>query len=227
MTNFYFPKGTWCSLFAPNVGDCITATQSQNFSLSSRVNESYVHLREGYVVPMQDATAIGARTTKDLQSHPVDLHILGTYRVPGVMSWTADGDYINDDGLTTVLAGNVNQYHFRATYTQTQGEVLTIQANNAMTASNYFDNTTLCAAVNSADFLGTIYVYNALAFKKNDVYFVQVAYEDDIDTYITVGSATFDPVTNRIVTTLEENLCLTRVFRITIRNLNTSAALSN
>jgi hypothetical protein len=57
---------------------------------------------------MQDAQSLGARTTKDLQQHPVDLHILGTYRVPGIMSWTADGDYINDDGITTQLQGNVN-----------------------------------------------------------------------------------------------------------------------
>jgi hypothetical protein len=93
-----------------------------------------------------------------------------------------------------------------------------------MTASNYFNNVTLCSNVNTADTLGTIYVYNALKFKKNDVYFVQVSYDDDIDTYITVGSAAYDPDTDRIVTTLEDTLCLTRVFRITIRNLNTAAA---
>lgn len=23
MTNFYFPKGTWCSLFAPSIGECL------------------------------------------------------------------------------------------------------------------------------------------------------------------------------------------------------------
>jgi hypothetical protein len=56
-----------------------------------------------------------------------------------------------------------------------------------MLASNYLDNTTLCSSVNSNDLLGNIYVYNALAFKKNDAYFVQVSYDDDIDTYVTVG----------------------------------------
>ncbi len=92
-----------------------------------------------------------------------------------------------------------------------------------MTATNYFNNVTLCSSVNVADTLGVIYVYNAHTFKKNDVYFVQVAYDDDIDTYVTVGSATYDPATDRIITNLEETLCLTRVFRITIRNLNTAA----
>jgi hypothetical protein len=27
-TDFYFPKGTWCSLFAPTVGDCLYFNQS-------------------------------------------------------------------------------------------------------------------------------------------------------------------------------------------------------
>jgi alpha-glucosidase (family GH31 glycosyl hydrolase) len=103
MTDFYFPKGTWCSLFAPTVGQCLQFNTSQNYTLPSRVNESFVHLREGFILPMQDATGLNAKTTKDLQFHPVDLHILGSYRVPGIMSWTADGDYINDDGVTTVL----------------------------------------------------------------------------------------------------------------------------
>jgi len=75
---------------------------------------------------MQDAKAIGARNTKDLQQHPVDLHILGNFRNPLSTNWTSEGDYINDDGVTTDLAGNVNQYHMRATYSYWQGETLTI-----------------------------------------------------------------------------------------------------
>jgi len=220
-TQFYFPKGTWCSLFAP-IGNCITMNASQYVELPSRINESFVHLREGFIVPMQDAQGLGARTTKDLQNHPVDLHILGSVRVPGVPNWSADGDYINDDGETIVLDGNVNQYHFRATYSQSLGETITLQVNQAMYASNHLDNTTMCADVNQADLLGNIYIYNAKSLKKNDVYFVQVSYDDDIDNYITVGSASYDTATDRIVTQMETLLCLSRVFRITIRNLNTA-----
>ena len=54
-TDFYFPKGTWCSLFAPAVGQCMTFNTSANYTLPSQVNESFVHLREGYIIPMQDA----------------------------------------------------------------------------------------------------------------------------------------------------------------------------
>ena len=102
-TQFYFPKGTWCSVFAPTIGECLYFNQSQKYTLPSRINESYVHLREGYIVPMQDATALGVRTTVDLQNAPVDLHILGSFNVPGVMNWQATGLYVNDDGMTTDL----------------------------------------------------------------------------------------------------------------------------
>jgi len=64
-TNFYFPAGTWCSVFAP-VGDCFYNAVSQNVSLASGLDKSFVHLREGYIVPMQDAVALKAKTTVDL-----------------------------------------------------------------------------------------------------------------------------------------------------------------
>jgi hypothetical protein len=34
------------------------------------------------------------------------------------MTWAAEGLYVNDDGLTTELGGNVNQYYIKATYNQ-------------------------------------------------------------------------------------------------------------
>jgi hypothetical protein len=44
------------------------------------------------------------------------------------MSWAAEGLYVNDDGLTTELNGNVNQYYIKATYTQQEtNETITVQ----------------------------------------------------------------------------------------------------
>lgn len=65
-TDFYFPAGTWCSLFE-NAGQCIYNEIGQNVSLPSQLNESYAHLREGYMVPLQDAAKLGVSTTHDLQ----------------------------------------------------------------------------------------------------------------------------------------------------------------
>jgi len=166
---------------------------------------------------MQNATALGARTTKDLQNAPVDLHILGAYRVPGYQNWQADGLYVNDDGETTVLDDNVNQYYIKALYTQNQGENLVITVNQQMVANNYFNASNNCSAVNTADWLGNIYVYNATDFKKHDIFVVSVAYDDDIGNYISLGTASFDAATNRIVwdgASQAIYLCLSRVFRI-------------
>jgi hypothetical protein len=107
MTDFYFPQGTWCSLFEP-IGQCLVVNASATLTLPSRINESFVHLREGYIIPMQNASALRARTTYDLQQAPIDLHILGSFRVPGIPNWQAEGLYVNDDGETTDLGGNVN-----------------------------------------------------------------------------------------------------------------------
>jgi alpha-glucosidase (family GH31 glycosyl hydrolase) len=138
MTNFYFPAGTWCSVFAP-VGNCIYNAVSQNVSLPSGLDQSYVHLREGYIVPMQDAVAINAKTTADLLNAPVDFHILGTQSVPGLPNWRAEGMYLNDDGLTTNVTGNVNQYRITVSYSRSQGENIYLTIVQSMTASNYLN----------------------------------------------------------------------------------------
>ena len=91
-----------------------------------------------------------------------------------------------------------------------------------MSASSFFYATTNCSAVNQADYLQSIYIYNATSFKQHTTYFVSVAYNSDINTYVTVGSAGFDATTNRIVfdnSVLKNYICLTDVFRISIRNL--------
>ena len=220
-TDFYFPEGTWCSLFEP-IGECIYNEESANVTLGSQIHQSYAHLREGFVVPMQNATKLNAGTTVDLQNQPVDFHILGSFRVPGLMAWSAVGLYLNDDGLTTTLAGNVNQYRLNVGYSQSQGEQLTITISQLMTATN-FKKADNCTAVNKADYLQSIYVYNATAFKAHDTLWVSVAYNNDINNYVTVGLASFDQATNRIIydgSALGNLLCLSNVFRIVLKNLS-------
>jgi len=68
--------------------------------------------------------------------------------------------------LTTQLQGNVNQYRFTSQYTkQANGvEKLYITVGQVLTASNFFIAQTNCSAVNKADYLQSIYVYNATYF---------------------------------------------------------------
>ena len=123
--------------------------------------------------------------------------------------------------MTTDLVGNVNQYYVKAVYTQTGGETLTIDVSQRMQANNYFNATNNCTAVNQADWLSNIYVYNATAFKQHDLFVVSVAYDDDISNFISLGTAYYDAATNRIVwdaTVDKLYLCLSRVFRIQFQN---------
>ena len=218
-TDFYFPAGTWCSLFAP-VGDCIYNEVGQMVTLDSRLNDSYAHLREGFIIPMQDAAALGAQTTVDLQNAPVDLHVLGAFSVPGIMKWRADGTYLNDDGVSTQLAGNVNQYRITAQYSRVNGESITLTFLQTMSASSKLNPDTNCAAVNQADYLNAVYVYNATFFKQHDTFFVQASQVGSETDFQTIGQATFDAATNRIVFGgAVAPLCMTNLYQVTIRNL--------
>jgi hypothetical protein len=74
--------------------------------MNSKAYDVYVHLRQGYIVPMQDGTKLGeenkARTTKDLQNHPVDFHLHPSCET----DCTAKGMYLNDDGVVLDIYNN-------------------------------------------------------------------------------------------------------------------------
>jgi len=117
------------------------------------------------------------------------------------MSWRADGQYVNDDGITLNLVNNVNQYRFGAQYTQSKvsGEALYITVSLLMNATNYYNSSNGCSAVNNADWLQNIYVYNASSFKQHDSLWASVSYISDPDTYYKIGAANYESSTNRIV----------------------------
>lgn len=51
---FYFPEGRWCSVFErKKVNNCIQSN-GQVILLRSLAFDSYVHLREGYIIPLQN-----------------------------------------------------------------------------------------------------------------------------------------------------------------------------
>lgn len=113
-TDFYFPAGTWCRLLGNTLGENCFVSKGQTKTYPSDLTDYQLHLREGYIVPMQDTTKLQFNTTQDLQSYPVDFHLLGSV-TPG-NKWIASGTYVNDDGVSLDLAGNVNQYTILASY---------------------------------------------------------------------------------------------------------------
>lgn len=103
------------------------------------------------------------------------------------MSWRAEGTYLNDDGVSTQLVGNVNQYRIRAQYSRSKGEEITLTFLQTMTATNKLNPATNCSAVNQADYLQSIYVYNATFFKQHDTFFVQASYVGSETAFETIG----------------------------------------
>lgn len=67
LTAFYFPGNvTWCDLFHPTA-PCFNHTEDKMINMSTKAYDSYLHLRSGYIVPWQNARALKANTTYDLQ----------------------------------------------------------------------------------------------------------------------------------------------------------------
>lgn len=66
-TSFKFPTGTWCDVFNSSNG-CTTNEGKDSISkeLPSKAYDFHLHLRDGYIVPMQDATTLNVNTTADL-----------------------------------------------------------------------------------------------------------------------------------------------------------------
>lgn len=76
-TEFYFPAGIWCDLIRPAT-PCISSTTGQSLKMSTLVYETYLHIRQGHVVPYQTlGQDVNIKTSKDLQQMPIELHILG------------------------------------------------------------------------------------------------------------------------------------------------------
>jgi hypothetical protein len=79
---YYFPEGMWCRLMGKTYGVlCIGGTGGGIIAeYPSDLTDYQVHIREGFIVPIQDTMSEKAKpfnTSKDLQSQPVDFHILG------------------------------------------------------------------------------------------------------------------------------------------------------
>lgn len=109
--DFYFGVGYWCNVYNTNLGteSCFNANaagkQGITKTLSTLAYDFHVHLRSGHIIPYQDATALHANTTADLQKQPVEFHIHGKPYSADFSSWNATGAYLNDDGVVLDLLG--------------------------------------------------------------------------------------------------------------------------
>ena len=164
-TDFYFPEGLWCRLSGNTSGEnCFQAPAKgivKNYT--SGLADYQLHLREGYIVPMQNTSTKKFSTTKDLQGWPVEFHILGNPDVSGV--WSAEGRYVNDDGLNLDLNGTVNSYDLLAYYDGISA--ITVKFTMDETATKGTVTPDGCYSVNRNDFVSAFTFHNAKAFGLN------------------------------------------------------------
>lgn len=184
-TMFYFPAGTWCNIVVETEA-CVTYEQGQEVELDSKAYDFYLHLREGYIVPMQDAKALNAMTSADLQKQPVDFHVSPT---ANTTHFVAMGRYLNDDGVVLNVTGYQNVYGITYESVKTDvGSTMFFErsANASMVESDHPE------VVNANDELSTIKFHNAKATMNSQNMKVSAVFKNDTATPVPLTDATYD-----------------------------------
>ncbi len=72
-----------------------------------------VFLREGHIIPFQNASALNISSSEDLQRHPVDIHInpQNLSKTATTVQWRAQGQYVNDDGVAPITPDLETKYN--------------------------------------------------------------------------------------------------------------------
>lgn len=126
----------------------------QTVDLPSKAYDYGLHLREGYLIPHQDAAALKAMTTVDLQNQPVDFHILGSKVSTDSPNWRSQGVYVNDDGLSLDITDKWNRYDITVTG-QFSGASpsITVRLTQSVASKTVSKDDPSCTAVNQNDYL--------------------------------------------------------------------------
>jgi alpha-glucosidase (family GH31 glycosyl hydrolase) len=186
-TDFYFPEGLWCDVFkkVDAATNCITSPPGGSTkTLSSFAYDFYLHLRGGYMVPMQDAKALKVKTSQDLKVAPFDLHVLP---VCDAQKCAATGRYLNDDGISVDVKGAQNIYTL--TYTQPVGGAITLTVTTVEEG----------VVVDMNDVLGSLQIYNAAAQGLNTDLYNVVATKKDATTIDLGQTAAYDAQSDRLM----------------------------
>ena len=194
-TDFFFPAGTWCEVFnKQGTQGCIVQATAGTVTLASKAYDFHLHLREGYVIPIQDATSLHkaklVNTTRDLQKYGVEFHMLPSC---DDSKCTAAGDYLNDDG-TRLDKLNEYQNIYNITYNSANTAInsITVDFARHASASGISDG-----HVNNNDLLTGIQIYNAAGLQINADFTVKSTDQDDKTTDL--ADAKYDAKSDRLV----------------------------
>lgn len=187
-THYYFPDGVWCSVFQKN-SPCLTGPRIQE--LPSEIFETFTHIKDGNIVPLQsDVVGRNRTTTKvdQLLKNPVELHIHPQIMDEQIdMACIATGNLISDDGKTLNTTNKQNSYQFDFKGTIGCG----VEQKNDNNGSIILNVTQLAEAkaldkmnATTMDFLGKIVIYNTAIgdFVMNGKYDITVMHKDSTTT---------------------------------------------
>lgn len=192
-TDFYYPRGLWCNVF--NTTDRCFQSPGKYYTKRTKAYDFYLHLREGYIIPMQNATAANINTTAQLQDLPVDFHILGSLNADG-QSWAASGSYYNDNGTVLNITDNYNKYTISASGSTSDPTAIRVTVQPTVLANNYQGDGN-CSAVNMNDYLGGLQIYNGQNLGLTNDYYVIGRFLNNTEAL--VGEAHYSSYTDRVV----------------------------
>jgi alpha-glucosidase (family GH31 glycosyl hydrolase) len=200
---YFFPAGKWCDILHPET-ECVFSVGDEMEALPAGLKDYQLHLRDGHIIPFQNASALNITTSEDLHKHPVDLHInpRNVTKTNRTRLYTASGVYVNDDGMTTHQNGTFNKYQLSFTYTDvvnnnTDDETVSLRISLKDMATRNYTNETKCSTINKNDILGGIYIYDEYRMFQYNDYKVMLLRPDG--TYEALGVANYDMHTNRMV----------------------------
>lgn len=189
----------WCQVFnTDGTNGCITQTTAGNVSLPSKAYDFHLHLLEGHIVPLQEATALAkahqANTTKDLQAAPIQLHILPAC---ANSKCSASGSMLNDDGLVLKdFEKKHNLYQFTFNWDQST-TAFTLAFAMPSKTQEYAD-----AHINSNDILNGVEIYHAQALGlATGTYQVTAQIPGGSD--VPLGAATYNAISDRLTLNLD------------------------
>lgn len=222
--DFYFPAGKWCDILHPET-ECVLSIGDEMRVLPAGLKDYQLHLRDGHIIPFQNASALGISTSEDLQKYPVDFHInpKNMTTTNTTRKYSASGVYVNDDGNSRPHAGTFNKYQLSFTYNdivdgKNDDETIILRITLKDQASRNFTNETRCSTINKNDILGSIVIYDDFNMFQRTMYHVYVLRPDA--TIDRIGTAVFDMHTSRMIYTGADRhadvpeVCLTYVEEI-------------
>lgn len=114
---YFFPAGKWCDVLHPET-ECVFSLGDETEVLPAGLKEYQLHLRDGHIIPFQNASALNISKSEDLQRYPVDFHInpRNMTRTNRTRLYSASGLFVNDNGTSTNQEGTYNKYQVSFSY---------------------------------------------------------------------------------------------------------------